>query len=393
MKSRLRVIASLAVTAFFLWLALHGVKWPQVWAHLRSANPLWLVLSILVATLSIHVRALRWKVLLAPVDPHVRWEPRVAGTAVGMAANNLIPARVGEIVRAVAAARLARLPFSAVLASPVVERVLDGLVTVGLLVAAMAWPGFPHPERAGFVLGAVRFMALAMAVLGTGLIVLALMPARSLALVERVAGHLLPLRVRRPLLARLEEFIAGLAVLRNPRLLVLSVGWAVAQWLFIPLSIYFGFLAFAIPEPGYLGAVFLQCAINLAVSVPSSPGFFGPLEYAATKGLGLWGVDQARAVSFAIGYHLGGFTTVTLLGLWYVQRLDLSWRELVGTAEKGGAAADERTRVDRPEAARPGDEQPRDGERGDERLVDERPGEGRPGDVNPRGPLPERRRV
>jgi glycosyltransferase 2 family protein len=388
MKSaRIRVVASLAVTAFFLWLALRGVKWPEVWAHLRSARPLWLALSILVATLSIHVRALRWKVLLAPVDPHVRWEPRVAGTAVGMAANNLIPARVGEIVRAVVAARLARLPFSAVLASLVVERVLDGLVTVGLLFAAMAWPGFPHPERAGFALDAVRFLALAMGVAVTGLIVLALVPERSMALAERFS-RVLPQRARRPVLARLEEFIAGLAVLRNPRLLVLSVGWAIAQWLFIPLSIFFGFRAFGIGEPGYLGAVFLQCAINMAVSVPSSPGFFGPLEYAATRGLGLWGVDQARAVSFAIGYHLGGFTSVTLLGLWYVQRLDLSWRELVGTAEKGGTAGDERQGDDRQGDERQGDER-----QGDEQPGDGRQGDGRPGDDQPAAPAAERRRA
>jgi uncharacterized protein (TIRG00374 family) len=336
MKHHIRVVASLAVTAFFLWLALHGVKWPEVWVHLRGANPLWLGLSILVSTLSIHVRALRWKVLLAPVDPDVAWEPRVAGTAVGMAANNLIPARVGEIVRAVVAARLAKLPFSAVLASLVVERVLDGLVTVGLLFGVMALPGFPHPERASFVLGAVRWLALLMAIAGAGLIVLALMPERSMAIIDSVGRRVLPQRAHRAVMARLEEFITGLAVLRRPKLLVLSVAWAIGQWLFIPLSIYFGFRAFGITEPGYAAAVFLQCAINMAVSVPSAPGFFGPLEYAATQGLALWGVDQARAVSFAIGYHLGGFTTVTLLGWWYVQRLNLSWRELIGTSESGG---------------------------------------------------------
>ncbi|HEX6748698.1 MAG TPA: lysylphosphatidylglycerol synthase transmembrane domain-containing protein [Longimicrobium sp.] len=384
MKHRLRLAASLAVTAFFLWLALRGVDWSEVWANLRGANPLWLALSILVATLSIHVRALRWKVLLEPVDPHVAWAPRVAGTAVGMAANNLIPARVGEIVRGVVAARLAKLPFSAVLASLVVERVLDGLATVGFLFAVMAWPGFPHPEQAGFVLGAVRIMAAAMAVVGAGLIALAVMPARSVALAERVIGGILPRRLRGPVIARLEEFIAGLAVLRNPRLLALSVGWAVAQWLFIPLSIFFGFKAFGITEPGYVGAVFLQCAINLAVSVPSSPGFFGPLEYAATKGLGLWGVDQARAVSFAIGYHLGGFTTVTLLGLWYVQRLDLSWRELIGTAEKGGAGDEE------PPAAKSV------GASGDEKTAEVKPvgpGDERRGDGDAAAAATERRRA
>ncbi|MBV9108765.1 MAG: flippase-like domain-containing protein [Gemmatimonadetes bacterium] len=376
MKHHIRVAASLAVTAFFLWLALHGVKWPEVWVHLRSANPLWLGLSIVVSTLSIHVRALRWKVLLAPVDPEIAWEPRVAGTAVGMAANNLIPARVGEIVRAVVAARLAKLPFSAVLASLVVERVLDGLVTVGLLFGAMALPGFPHPERASFVLGAVRWLALLMAIAGTGLIVLAVMPERSMAIIDSVGGRVLPQRGHRAVMARLEEFIAGLAVLRRPKLLVLSVAWAIGQWLFIPLSIYCGFRAFGITEPGYAAAVFLQCAINMAVSVPSAPGFFGPLEYAATEGLGLWGVDRTRAVSFAIGYHLGGFTTVTLLGLMYVQRLNLSWRELIGTSESGGDKND----------TGDGDAVMRG--RGDARLGDGREGGARTGDG--RGAIPER---
>ncbi|HKP75498.1 MAG TPA: lysylphosphatidylglycerol synthase transmembrane domain-containing protein [Longimicrobiaceae bacterium] len=332
MKARIRVAVSLAVTAFFLWLALHGVKWPEVWAHLRGANWFYLALSILVATLAIHVRALRWKALLAPLDPDVPFQPRVAGTAVGFAANNLIPARVGEFVRALVCGRLARLPVSAVFATLVVERVLDGLVTVGLLFTVMALPGFPSPEKAADTLAAMRVVAAIIAVMGVTVIVLALMPKRAMRLAEAAAG-LLPQRIRAPLLKIFESFIGGLGVLRNPRLLAVSVGWAVFQWLFMPLSIYFGCLAFGITAPGYRGALFLQCVINLAVAVPSSPGFFGPLEAAARYGLGLWGVDVSRAASFAIGWHLGGFISVTLLGLWYVQKLDLSWKELVGSAE------------------------------------------------------------
>jgi uncharacterized protein (TIRG00374 family) len=269
----------------------------------------------------------------------VAFQPRVAGTAVGFAANNLIPARVGELVRAVVCGKLAKLPVSAVFATLVVERVLDGLVTVGLLFTVMALPGFPSPEKAAPVLTGMRVMALLMAVAGVGIIVLAMLPGRSLALVEGIAARVLPARARRPLLKIVEGFIGGLGVLRNPRLLAVCVGWAVFQWLFITLSIYCGFHAFGITEPGYRGALFLQSAINLAVAVPSSPGFFGPLEAAARYGLGLWGVDPSRAASFAIGYHLGGFIPVTLLGLWYVQKLDLSWKELIGTAESAESAA------------------------------------------------------
>lgn len=333
MKGRLKVVVSLAVTAFFLWLALHNVNWSETWDHLRGANWLYLALSILTATLSIHVRALRWKPLLAPIAPHIALQPRVAGTAIGMAANNLIPARVGELVRAVAAANLAKLPVSAVFATLVVERVLDGLATVALLFTVMALPGFPSPEKAEGVLIGVRILSLVMAVAGVMMIALALAPERSLRLAERLSGFL-PAKARRTLLGMLESFIGGLGVLRSPRLLATSVAWALFQWLFMPLSIWFGCLAFGITGPGYVGAIFLQCIINMAVAIPSAPGFFGPLEAAAVFGLGLWGVSESQAASFAIGYHLGGFISVTLLGLWYVQKLDLSWKELIGSAER-----------------------------------------------------------
>jgi uncharacterized protein (TIRG00374 family) len=340
MKNGLKVAASLAVTAFFLWLALHGVNWPEVGTHLRAANPLYLGLAVVVSTLAVHVRALRWKALLAPVDPEVALHPRLAGTAIGFAANNLIPARVGELVRAVVTARLAKIPLSAVIASLVVERVLDGLATVALLLGVTALPGFPSPQGAAPVLTAVRVMAALMGTAALVLIGMAMMPARASALAGWFAARLLPARLRPALLGWLDGFMRGLAVLRSPRLLAVSVLWALGQWLFLPLGIYFALLAFGIREPGYMGAVFLQCAINLAVAIPSSPGFFGPLDAAATLGLGLWGVGHARAVSFAIGYHLGGFTTVTLLGLWYLQRLGLGWRELIGTAEAAAEDAE-----------------------------------------------------
>lgn len=331
MKHRIRIAVSLAVTAIFLWWALRGVNWAEVRDHLARANWFLLFLSVVVSTLSIHVRALRWKTLLAPLDPNVPLRPRLAGTAIGFAANNLIPARVGEIVRCVVCARLTRLSITGVVGSLVVERVLDGLVTVVLLLVATSLPGFPP---AAGILAAIRVVAAVMAAAAVVLIALAMMPERSLALAGAIGRVVLPQRLRAPVLRSFESLIAGLAVLRTPRLLALSVAWAVAQWLFISLSVYFAFLAFGIREPGYAGAVFLQCAINLAVAFPSAPGFFGPLEVAATKGLALWQVDPSRAVSFAIGYHIGGFITVTLLGLWYVQRLNLGWRELIGTAEK-----------------------------------------------------------
>jgi hypothetical protein len=335
MKSpRLKVAVSLAVTVFFLWLALRNVDWVEVWVHVREANYLLLLGSIVIATLGMHIRALRWKALLTPVRADVPFHPRIAGTFVGFALNNLVPARVGAFARALVCARMANLPVSATFASLVVERVLDGLVMVAFLFGAMAWPGFPV-RQTGDADPRTAAMILAIAAVGAsvGLLGMAFFPHRAVALTERVS-RILPQSFRRPLVDALRAFLGGLGVLRNPRLLAVSVAWALFQWTFLATSFVLAFLAFGITGPGMLGAVFLQSIIAIAVSVPAAPGFFGPFEAASVWGLSLWGVEKERAVSFAFGFHLGGWFSVTAIGLWYVWSLKLSWRDLRGSEEK-----------------------------------------------------------
>ena len=343
MKQRhLRTVVGVAATVFFLWLALRGVHWTEVLRHLRGANYLLLGAAILLTTFGIHVRALRWKSLLAPVDPDTSFHSRMAGAAVGFGANNVLPARMGEFARVLVTARLAKLPLSAVFATLVMERVLDGLACVGLLFGVMALPSFPAGELGGMdVRRSAQLIAAMMAGVGALALGMALFPRHAAAAVQWIADRLLPTAFRRPLVDAMRAFLGGLGVLRNPRLLAVSLGWVVFQWLYLGLSYYLALLAFGIDEPGYAGALFLQSVVTVAVSIPSAPGFFGTFEWAATKGLGLWGVEQARAVSFAIGFHLGGFLSVTLLGAWYAWRLDLSWRDLVSREDRVEDAVEE----------------------------------------------------
>jgi glycosyltransferase 2 family protein len=158
-------------------------------------------------------------------------------------------------------------------------------------------------------------------------------PERSLSLARRISNAIVPERARNPLLAALHSFIEGLAVLRSGRLFAISLLLALAQWLFTALSFLVGFRAFGIEEVGLAGAIFLQSLISLSVAIPSSPGFFGPFEAAAKLGLGLWEVDPDKAISFAVGFHLGGFIPTTLIGLFYVWRLNLSWSQVKQSEE------------------------------------------------------------
>ncbi|HEX2188989.1 MAG TPA: lysylphosphatidylglycerol synthase transmembrane domain-containing protein [Longimicrobiaceae bacterium] len=334
MKFNAKAVLGIAVSLVLLWWALRDVSFAEVAHEIRSADPVLFLLSVAVATSGLAIRALRWEVLLRPAAPGVPFRPRYAATSVGFAANNLLPARVGEFARAFALGRLGGVPITAALASIVVERVLDGLVIVGLLFASMAVSSFPAGDVAGVdPRAAARVLALATGVFGLLLFLLATMPERSVAVAERVAGWVLPQSLRRPLVDALHSFLGGLGVLRDPKLLVLSLFWALGQWLFLALSFFLAFRAFGIDQVPFSGAVFLQSLISLAVSIPSSPGFFGPWEAGAKVGLALWGVPDGQAISFAIGFHIGGFIPVTLIGLWYVWRLNLRWKEVEASEE------------------------------------------------------------
>jgi hypothetical protein len=328
-SSSLKAVVGIAATVFFLWVALRNVDWADVATHVRNANWLLLAAAVIVSTLGMHIRAMRWKPLLEPVAPGVAFRPRIAAVFIGFGANNVFPLRVGEFARTWVLAREAKVPLTGAFASLVLERALDGMVMIIFLLISMSMPGFPEiGANSDNVRAGVRIVT---AITAIGLLVLlamAFQPRRAVAIAERVANAVLPRAFRRPLVDALHAFIAGLHVLRNPRLLTVSVAWALFQWIFLATSFVLAFRAFGINEPGFLGAVFLQSIIAVAVSLPAGPGFFGPFEAASVWGLGLWGVDPSRAASFAIGLHLGGWLTVTLGGAYYAAKLNLRWRDL-----------------------------------------------------------------
>lgn len=335
MTARAKALFGVAASVLLLWWVLRDVSLTAVARELRGVRPGLFLLAVTLATAGFAVRAARWRVLLLPFAPDVPFRPRFAATTLGFAANNLLPARVGELVRAHSLARLSRASTAGALASLAVERLLDGLVLACFLFAVMAAPAFPASRMAGVHpwLGGLLVLSLSAALL-LGFVLVALRPQALLRLAGGVFRRMLPEKARAAVSGFALAFVEGLSVLRDPRLFALSLLWALFQWAFLALSYLAAFRAFGI-EVGYTGAVFLQSLVSLAVSIPSSPGFFGPFEAAARVGLELYGVPGEKAVSFAVGFHLGGFVPVTLIGLYYLGRTGLGWREL-GAGESRG---------------------------------------------------------
>jgi glycosyltransferase 2 family protein len=329
MKRNWKAIVGIAISAFLIWWVLRGVELSAVWGEVRRAHWGLLLAAVAVATSGFLVRALRWKLLLQPVAPGTRLGTRFAAVSIGFAANNLLPARVGEFARAWAISRMEPVRVGGALGSLVAERFLDAVAVFGLLAIALLHPDFPSDATvAGRSIGALvgTFLAFIGVVLG-GIVLLILIPRQFLRVIGTL-GRFLPDRAARLLLDGLRSFIEGLAALHDPRLLAGALAWSFGFWAWNAVSFWLGMHAFGIDQ-GYSTALFVQGIIAVGVAVPSAPGFFGTFHAAAVVGLvEVYGVGENATLAFAFGYHLGGFIPVTLLGLWYAGRLGLSMREL-----------------------------------------------------------------
>jgi hypothetical protein len=278
------------------------------------------------------VRAFRWGLLLR--DDHGNAVPLPArwhAVAMGFMANNVLPFRVGEVLRAYAITRLGQVRLAGSIASLVVERVFDALTLVLLLSVGLLWSGLPtSTELAGVTLQRIATLT----ALG-GLVVVtagALVVARP-ALLEGLVLRVLPEGgLRRRLVSVANGVADGLGALRSPGRVVALIAWSIGMWLASAFSFWIMFQAFDIEVP-FAGAVVLQSTMAFAISVPSTPGYIGPFEAVIVAVLGLYGVPDTTAFSYAVTYHLTTLLPITLLGVWSMVRTPVA----LGDVKRVGA--------------------------------------------------------
>lgn len=335
-------VLGLIISAVALYYTFSRMDLRSVGSELRAADPLLFLLSAAAVTGVFWIRAWRWRGILAPVAD-VPFRSRFAAVTIGFMGNNLLPARVGEFMRAYALSRTEPVPIVSSFASLLIERIFDGIFVIGLLFAAMAMPDFPPfsgsqeinlpgVDTTITIAGLARSLGIVIgaAILLIGMLVL--LPRQAVTALERVV-RILPRKVRRPIVDALEAFLSGAGVLRNPKLLLGTAAWSLLLWIYNALGAWIAFRAFGLELP-FTAAIFLQSAIALAVSIPAAPGFIGVYHSMVVFVLAtLWGASAELAGAFAIGFHLAGFIPVTLIGLYYAWRTGLSIREVRDSEE------------------------------------------------------------
>lgn len=321
--------AGLLISALLLWWVLHDVDLREVWGHAREARWPLFALAVAVATAALPIRALRWRYLLERDATQLAFAPLWHATAIGFMANNLLPARAGEVVRAYAARRLAGVRFSQAVGSLAMERAMDGLVLLSLMALAITLGGMGQGTAVAgvslFRIGAGAALVFVPALAAAFWLVHR--PERGMRWLRSLSARLLPYGASLRLVSAVDGLLMGLEALRSgSRFLAVTV-WSAVHWTVGGAAYWLAFRAFGI-EVHWSAALLLQSLVAFGVAIPSSPGFFGPFEAVVRATLGIYGIPASQAVSYAVAYHLAAFVPVTLLGFWSLARAHLHLSEL-----------------------------------------------------------------
>ena len=348
-----RIWLGVAITALFVAVAFIRLDLGETRSALAGANYAYLVPAIAVYFVSLYVRSFRWRYLLRPFVevPSRRLYPVVL---VGYTANNVLPLRLGELVRSYYLSVREPVRGSTALATVLVERVFDGLTLLFFLaVAALFLPIGALADQIGEVRGLpswllVVSLAIPFATALAVIVLLGLWPPAFQAAIGAIT-RLLPRGFELRAQGLGDRFVAGFEGLHRPGRLAGVFLRSVPIWLaesvmYYIVAIGFGLqdqLGGAIPMAAAILAV--TAASNLATSVPSSPGSLGPFEALAVLSLVFLGVDGETALAYAIVLHLALLLPVIVAGLAHLAARGLTLRQLMrrreGAVAPGGGDA------------------------------------------------------
>lgn len=301
-----RLWLGLALSAGSIAFLIRSIDPAEVWEALQSANYLLVIPSIAFVFGTMLFKAIRWQFLFGTVRPRV-WR-LFSALLVGYMANAILPARLGELVRAYNIGQNEQVSTSQALSTIVVEKVLD--VGTVLLILVILVPLAPLPD-----------WAFRMGLAGAALVVMLLVLVVLLAVLgERLVGFIVRFLARMPGLNRpqieghLLSFVRGFSVLRDRRLALPVAFWSVMVWAGAAAINYVMLLAF-FPRGPLLAALFVLAVTNLGMAVPSAPGYIGVFHYLVVLSLTAFGLDRSLSLSYALVVHASTFGSFVISGL------------------------------------------------------------------------------
>ncbi len=313
----------IGISLFFIFLLFRKIDFHKLQGAFREMDYRYLWPALLTTFVSYFFRAVRWRFLLMPLKK-ISLRSLFSATIIGYMANNILPARVGEFIRAIVLGEKEGIAKSAVFATLVVDRLFDGFSVLLILLITFFTvklpPGMEGVQHAMVVGGYVTLALYVMVMLF--LFVLKKRTVQTIHLLGRLLKPF-PAKIAEKTLPLLGSFIGGVRLSSNPAELFALIVSSVFIWTFAVWPVDLILRSFGISLP-ITASMFIMVFLVFAVMVPASPGYVGTYHAACVYGLMAFNVQKEKALSVALIIHGINFFPIILLGLFCLWRGDIT---------------------------------------------------------------------
>ena len=317
-----QIILGLGLSIGSILLAFQGVNLSQVLSAIPGAIPGYIALALGASVATLVAKAVRWKYLFHQQPP--TFNRSFAILNIGTFINSIVPARIGDLLRAYLMGEENNQSKVYVLGTIVVEKIFDMIFIVISIVILLPQVVFPTwvSEPSELTVALVVIL----------IVIGGLMAWKKEAVFRQVEiwSKFLPGRWRGGIVRQINNLLTSLECVRNFKQLLNILFWTFLIW-----ALGFGtnllvFWAMGLPLY-FLPSIFLLIVLQVGVAVPSSPGRIGVFHYLTVLALSVFLVDKGDALSCGIILHLIVYVPLTLLGAYYIWEEKISWSKIMKT--------------------------------------------------------------
>jgi len=314
MKKKLSVISGFFLSIGFIYIISKNVNIDILKNSFYQIKLVWVIPVIFITFIEVFFRGIKWKIILSPVK-NINIFELFKLEIIGLSINNILPLRIGELIRGFMAGKNYSLSYVFVFSTILIERIAD-MVALLLIVAIVSYYGNFIPDIFGykkylFVLAFFAFFSISFII--------------SIDKIKEISFFKIYIEKHPKIKHLIEKINEGGKCFHSIKNLTLIFSIALLQWFLNSLSYFFIACSFSINEKvNFFKSAALVFASAFAASLPSMPGYFGNIEFAVSKIMNIWGINYESSLAYAFSVHFIGYICITILGIFFIYRAGYS---------------------------------------------------------------------
>lgn len=299
-----------------LYLAFRGIDYNSLVHDLKNANYYWVLLSLVFATIGYLSRAVRWRLLIEPLNYKPSIKNVFFALMFGYFANMALP-RLGEISRCGALTRSDKIPMDSLIGTVLIERAIDVIVLLFLLLILF----FAKIESFGMFLKENVFVPISKKIIQTVdfsfyyWILIIIVIGATIGLFYYFRKRFKRVRIIIKIRKIIRGVISGVKTvtkMRNRRAFLFHTFVIWLMYFFMTYVVVFSIPATSGLKP--IDGLFLLVIGGLGMAAPVQGGI-GAFHWIISSGLTLYGISKTEGLVFATIQHESQVLLVLILGV------------------------------------------------------------------------------